>query len=115
MLHQFCNTKKEVVSRGVNQPSGGCRSSRDNRSFESCSSRPVEPIKEIPLIADFLNRIVRVGTKLTAEIKNELITLIHEYANIFAWDPKDMPGILAEIALQCLNLKPEVYVVKQKK
>ena len=36
---------------------------------------------------------VKIGTALLAEIKKEIIVLLHEFANIFAWSYQDMLGV----------------------
>ena len=50
---------------------------------------------------------VKIGTALSAEIKKEIIDLLHEFAGIFAWSYQDMPGLSIEIVEYHLPLKSE--------
>jgi len=36
---------------------------------------------------------VKVGTCMSANIREELIALLHEYQDIFAWSYQDIPGL----------------------
>lgn len=52
---------------------------------------------------------------LTPEVREKLISILQDFANIFVWDLKDMPGISEEVTLHMLNINPGIRVVKQKK
>jgi len=45
--------------------------------------------------------------------REELIALIREYIDVFAWNYKDMPGRDPQIAMYHLNIKSDVKPVKQ--
>ena len=45
--------------------------------------------------------------------KEELIALIREYINVFAWNYEDMPGLDPQVAMHRLNIKPDAKPVKQ--
>ena len=38
---------------------------------------------------------------------------VKEYINVFAWNYEDMPGLDPQVAMHCLNIKPDVKPVKQ--
>jgi len=45
--------------------------------------------------------------------REELIALIREYINVFAWNYKDIPGLNLQIAMHRLIIKHDVKLVKQ--
>ena len=59
-------------------------------------------------------REVKIGTGITAPIREELITLLKDYQDIFAWSYQDMPGLSSDIVQHRLPLNPGCSPVKQK-
>ena len=57
---------------------------------------------------------VKVGTGMTAPIRQDLITLLEEYQDIFAWSYQDMPGLDLDIVQHRLPSNPGCSPVKQK-
>ncbi|KAL5137764.1 hypothetical protein HKD37_10G028085 [Glycine soja] len=57
---------------------------------------------------------VKVGTGMTAPIRQGLITLLEEYQDVFAWSYQDMPGLDSDIVQHKLPLNPGSSPVKQK-
>jgi len=57
---------------------------------------------------------VKVGTGMTAPICQDLITLLEEYQDIFAWSYQDMLGLDLNIVQHRLPLNPGCSPVKQK-
>ena len=47
--------------------------------------------------------------------KAELIQLLKEYADVFAWSPDDMPGLDESLAMHSLDVDPKRKPVKQKR
>lgn len=58
---------------------------------------------------------MKIGTKIPMKLREELVNLLREFPDMFAWEPNDMPGIPEEITLHRINLKPGVHADKQKK
>jgi len=54
-----------------------------------------------------------ISESLSLIEKEELIMLIKEYIDIFAWSYEDMPGLDPQVAMHRLNIKPDVKPVKQ--
>ncbi|VFQ85622.1 unnamed protein product [Cuscuta campestris] len=52
-----------------------------------------EEIEEIFLREAFPKKMVRIGRELLEGLREEIISVLREYANIFAWSVADMPGI----------------------
>ena len=57
---------------------------------------------------------VKIGTSMTAPICEELIALLKDYQDVFAWSYQDMPGLCSDIVQHRLPLNPECSPVKQK-
>jgi len=57
---------------------------------------------------------VKIGTGMTAPIREELIALLKDYQDIFAWSYQDMPGLSSDIVQHKLTLNLECSLVKQK-
>jgi len=57
---------------------------------------------------------VKVGTGMTTHIQDEMVVLLRDYQDIFAWSYQDMPGLSPDIVQHRLPLNPECSPVKQK-
>ena len=57
---------------------------------------------------------IKIGASLKASVKKRVIELLKEYADVFAWSYRDMPGLDTDIVVHRLPLKPECPPVKQK-
>ena len=57
---------------------------------------------------------VKVGTGMTALIREELVALMRDYQDVFAWSYQDMPGLNSDIVQHRLPLNPECSPVKEK-
>ena len=49
---------------------------------------------------------VKISTTLSLEIKKEIISLFHEFEDVFAWSYQDMLGLSTEIIEYHFPLKP---------
>ncbi|KAL8103718.1 hypothetical protein AgCh_028065 [Apium graveolens] len=58
---------------------------------------------------------VKVGSGLEEPFKERLVSLLWEYKDIFAWSPRDMPGLHESIAIHSLDVNPNRKPVKQKR
>ena len=71
-----------------------------------------EEIEIVNLGTEEDKKEIKIGALLDATVKERVIELLREYADIFAWSYKDMPGIDAEVVEHRLPLKPECPPVK---
>ena len=55
---------------------------------------------------------VNIGTTLSSAIRKELIDLLQDYNDVFAWSYQDMPGLDTEIVVHRLPLREEFMPVK---
>ena len=56
---------------------------------------------------------ISISECLSLTEREELIALVREYIDVFAWNYEDMPGFDPQIAMHRLNIKPNVKPVKQ--
>ena len=54
-----------------------------------------------------------ISESLSPQEREDHISLIREYIDVFAWSYEDMPGLDPEIAMHRLNIKPDAKPVKQ--
>ena len=59
-------------------------------------------------------RELRIGTTLAPEEKQQLVDLLREYIDVFAWSYQDMPGLNTDIVVHRLPIKEEFKPVQQK-
>ena len=54
-----------------------------------------------------------ISESLSSSEKDDLIYLIREYKDVFAWNYEDMPGLDFQIVMHCLNINPDTKPIKQ--
>ncbi|KAI5429344.1 hypothetical protein KIW84_034087 [Lathyrus oleraceus] len=74
----------------------------------------LEDLETVNLGSEDCERLVKIGALLEESVKEDLISLLREYSDIFAWSYEDMPGLDTDIVQHFLPLKPECVPVKQK-
>ena len=81
---------------------------------EECEMKPHQEETELVNLGTREERKeVKVGTSMTAPIRQGLITLLGEYQDIFAWSYQDMPGLDSDIVQHKLPLNLGSSLVKQ--
>ncbi|KAE8662571.1 No pollen germination related 2 [Hibiscus syriacus] len=73
-----------------------------------------EEVETVNLGTDEKIKEVKIGTTLTVQIKQELINLLQEFKDIFAWSYQDMPGLSTDIVIHKLPINPEYKPIQQK-
>ena len=106
----------------IDQGDGEEAPQRVNPLLKECISRanmqnisPAAATETIELIAGDKERIINIGAGLDTMLKEGLTRLLREYADVFARDPKDMPGLQESIALHKLNVRPTAKPKIQKR
>ena len=56
-----------------------------------------EETKLVDLGTDSGKKEVKIGTGMTAPVREELMALMKNYQDIFAWSYQDMPGLSSDI------------------
>ena len=80
--------------------------------MEDKQIRPHQKVtKLVNLGTDDEKKEVKIGSSLDSFAKKEIIDLLKEYANIFAWSYQDMPGLSTKIVERQLPMKPECHPV----
>ncbi|XP_065039424.1 uncharacterized protein LOC135673957 [Musa acuminata AAA Group] len=69
---------------------------------------------DIPLMEARPDQTVKIGSELPEQEREQLVGLLRENADVFAWSPSDMTGVNPEIAEHHLNIPPDARPVKQK-
>ena len=82
---------------------------------ESKGSKPnIEETKVVNLTDKGENeKPVKIGVNFPKDMKSELIALLKEFREIFAWSYQDMPRLDTEIVMHKIPVKPECPPVQQ--
>ena len=76
--------------------------------------KPVEGTKEVILFPERPEQTVLIGKELSPEREAELLSFLRHNVDVFAWSPKDLPGIDRSIAEHRLDVDPSVKPIRQK-
>ncbi|VFQ94934.1 unnamed protein product [Cuscuta campestris] len=84
---------------------------------ERSKLEPCDETEQIVLREAFPERMVRIGRDLPGGLREEIISILREYAEIFAWSVADMPGIDRSVICHRLAVmedgqRPIYYVSK---
>ena len=55
---------------------------------------------------------IKIGTTLSPAIRKELMDLLQDYNDVFAWSYQDMPDLDIDIVVHHLPLREECALVK---
>ena len=71
-----------------------------------------EKLEEVDLGSDPQKpKPISISSKLSEEEKSELILLLKEFKDVFAWDYSDMPRLDLGLVVHTLNVDPEAKLV----
>ncbi|KAK8586274.1 hypothetical protein V6N13_082087 [Hibiscus sabdariffa] len=73
-----------------------------------------EELETLNLGTDEEKREVKIGTTLLSKTRHDLIRLLHEFQDVFAWTYQDMPGLDTDIVVHKLPTRPDCKPVQQK-
>uniref|UniRef100_A0A2N9FB44 Integrase catalytic domain-containing protein n=1 Tax=Fagus sylvatica TaxID=28930 RepID=A0A2N9FB44_FAGSY len=93
-------------------PTGGqtMPGSEERLPQEKCA----EKLVPVSVIKDEDQRQFLIGDSLSGDHRTQLLTLLEEYQDVFAWTPYEAPGVDPEFASHALNVSPEYKPVVQK-
>ena len=83
---------------------------RDERNIE-----PVEEGEEVAVDTSQPERKMKIGSNLSPEDKEELISVLRDNQDVFAWAHSDMTGIDPHIICHALNVDPSYPPYQQKR
>ena len=73
-----------------------------------------EELEEVDLGFDSQEpRLISISASLTETEKSELILLLKEFKDVFAWNYNEMPGLDPRLVAHTLNVDPEARPVAQ--
>ena len=72
----------------------------------------LEIIEAISLGTEEEKKEVKIGTTLSPATRKELIDLLQDYNDVFAWSYQNMPGLDTDIVVHHLLLREECTPVK---
>uniref|UniRef100_A0A2N9EA67 Integrase catalytic domain-containing protein n=1 Tax=Fagus sylvatica TaxID=28930 RepID=A0A2N9EA67_FAGSY len=73
-----------------------------------------EKLVPVPVVEGEAHKHFLIGDSLSKEHKSQLLALLKEYQDVFAWTPYEAPGVDSEFACHELNISPECKPVVQK-
>uniref|UniRef100_A0A2N9H312 Uncharacterized protein n=1 Tax=Fagus sylvatica TaxID=28930 RepID=A0A2N9H312_FAGSY len=73
-----------------------------------------EKLVPVSVTKDEDQRQFLIGESLSGEHRTQLLTLLEEYQDVFAWTPYEAPGVDPEFASHALNVSPQYKPVVQK-
>ena len=74
--------------------------------------QPEEELKEINLRAKLgSQKLVFISSQLTVQENEQLVTLLKEYMDVFAWTYDEMPGLDLGLVVHSLNVDPGIKLV----
>lgn len=76
---------------------------------------PAEETEDVELLLGNPNKLIKIGAGLTEPLRTGLVDLLRVYADIFAWESSDMPGVSESVALHKLHTDPSRKPVIQKR
>ena len=84
-------------------------------NWESERSKPnIEKTEVVNLVDEDENeKPIKIGVNFPKDLKHELIALLMEFREIFAWSCQDMLGLDTEIVVHKILVKPECPLVQQ--
>ncbi|KAK0605493.1 hypothetical protein LWI29_027475 [Acer saccharum] len=74
-----------------------------------------EPTQEVALDPEDPSRTMKVGASLSVHVKTQLVTLLRDYKDVFAWSHEDMLGVDPRVISHHLSINPEFRPVVQKR
>jgi len=75
--------------------------------------RPTEDkITQINLGDEANPKPIFISESLSALDKEDLISLVREYIDVFTWNYEDMPGLDLQVAMHHININPDSNPIK---
>ncbi|CAA0831777.1 Unknown protein, partial [Striga hermonthica] len=82
---------------------------------EKVDIQPRGEVEEIQMVEGYEERKYRIGKELVKPVRSRLISMIREFADLFAYLTEELTGIKAEVIEHRLNIDLTVRPVKQKR
>ena len=82
--------------------------------IEEKEEEKMEALETVELVEGEADKMTKIGTTLSPEMKTRLIRFLKENLDVFAWNHKDMPDISPEVIQHKLNVDPERKPIQQR-
>ncbi|VFQ62022.1 unnamed protein product [Cuscuta campestris] len=69
-------------------------------------AEPAEEVEEVQLDPHIPEQKVKIGASLTGNLQKHLVALLNTFSAIFAWEPRDMPGVDPKVICHRLAVNP---------
>ena len=86
-------------------------------AFECQENRTLplaDNLQEINLGSEAFPKIVKIATPSTLKLGHDLVCLLQEFIDIFAWTYEDIPDLDTDIVVHKLPTDPTIPPIKQK-
>jgi len=102
------------MAQDGSEEEGDTKSEKEIAAKKDAQVMAEEKLEEIDLGMDPQKpRPISISSKLSEEEKAELILLLKEFRDVFAWDYSEMPGLDPELVVHTLNVDLEAKPMAQ--
>ena len=70
--------------------------------------------KEIDISNDNRPKMAKIGDYWSEEQTTKIVDLLKEFQDVFAWDYKDLKGLVAEMGEMKIDIKPDARLVNKR-
>ena len=113
---EWPNFKEHIIA--VEEEEGGENSIREFTKLLEQHEQVWKPAKEeletINVGTEESRRELKIGTLVTQKEREDLIALLRDYVDVFAWSYEDMPGLDTNIVVHRVPLEEGCRPIKQK-
>ena len=118
-MSTYCLKVKFLTENGVGEVKGdqvlvrecyqAILAEKENHTWmiEEREEDKVEALEIVELAEGEENKMTKIGTTLSLEMRIRLVQFLKENLDVFAWIHEDMPGIFLEVIQHKLNVDPE--------
>ncbi|XP_031107639.1 uncharacterized protein LOC116012276 [Ipomoea triloba] len=78
-------------------------------------AEPASETEDVVVDPARADRVVKIGTGLAPELRAQIVEVIRQFKEVFAWGPEDMPGINRNIITHKLAVDPTKKPIQQRK
>ena len=75
-------------------------------------AEPTEVLEDVPLEEGNSEKFTRIGTSMEEKTTQDLVQVLRENNDVFAWSHEDMPGIDPSVVTHHLNVYPSSKPVR---
>src|ERR1044072_8749530 len=72
-----------------------------------------DPLEEVDLGDGEIKKPTYISAKIDLSLKNEMVCLLKEFKDCFAWDYNEMPGLSRDLVEHRLPIRPDKRPIKQ--